>query len=169
MNSDTIVLIGPMGSGKSAAGKRLAEMIGYTFLDTDALIEKTASATISEIFAREGEVGFRRREAKVLERVLAETGTVVACGGGAVTDPENIKVLRSGAFVVYLKVSAATAAARVGDGAGRPLLEGDNVAEKIAELIDERASLYESAASAIVDAEADVEEVVGRILETFPV
>lgn len=168
MTPETIALIGPMGSGKSAAGKRLAELLRRIFLDTDVLVEKGASASILEIFAREGEEGFRRREAEVLARVLTESGAVVACGGGVVVNPENVSALRSHAFVVYLKVSAETAAARVGDGAGRPLLEGADVAGKIAELIDERAALYESAAAAIVDAEADVEEVAGRILEVLP-
>ena len=92
-NQSNIVLIGFMGSGKSEVGRLLAERLGRQLLDTDELIERDG-ATIPEIFAAEGEKGFRRHERSAIERAARTKGAVIATGGGAVLDPANVESLR---------------------------------------------------------------------------
>ncbi|MGH2706217.1 MAG: shikimate kinase [Actinomycetota bacterium] len=155
-----IVLIGPMGSGKSAVGAALAQRTGRRFVDLDAEVERAAAMPVEEIFRREGEAGFRMREAEAVRGLVVTGDAVVACGGGIVLDPANVAALRDAGTVVYLEVSPAVAAARVGAGEGRPL------APRLAELIEQRRRLYEAAAHRTVDADRPLEEVVASILET---
>jgi shikimate kinase len=158
-----IALIGPSGAGKSAVGKRLADTLGRPLIDTDEEIVLRQGRSIKEIFAEESETVFRGMEAEVVSSAAATPGAVVACGGGVVLQPGNIQALRSAGLVIYLKVSPKTAAARVGRGKGRPLLEGRPVERRLAELILERGPLYESAAHHVVDADAPPGKVAREI------
>src|SRR5215510_3732526 len=98
-----VVLIGFMGSGKSAVGRALAERIGYRLFDTDAMVEQHAGRTIAEIWDVEGEDGFRSREHEAVLHACAGTGRVIACGGGAVLNIRNYGVLKGAGTVVYLR------------------------------------------------------------------
>jgi shikimate kinase len=160
----TIALIGPMGAGKSEVGAILAERLGRMLLDTDLLVEQVAGMPITEIFEREGELGFRALEAGAVRQAAAVPGAVIACGGGTVLDPANVHVLRRSGLVVYLRVSAKVAAARVGDGAGRPVLAGEDPAARLAAVIEERTPVYEQAADLTVDADAAAAVVADAIV-----
>ncbi|MDQ3619514.1 MAG: 3-dehydroquinate synthase [Actinomycetota bacterium] len=133
-----IVLVGFMGAGKSTTGRLLAERLGLPFVDTDALIESQQGASIPKLFAREGELGFRRIESRTVTRVLEGPEAVVALGGGAVTDPATCSALEW-AKVVYLDVSFGEALSRLQrDGADRPMLTLHDPKA----LYDDRAGVY---------------------------
>jgi shikimate kinase len=160
-----IVLVGLMGAGKSGVARSLAERLGGTVLDTDQQIEATAGASVASIFANEGESSFRERELDELRAALASSGTVViATGGGIVMTDAARAVLCEHHPVVFLDVSVDVAAARVGDGRGRPLLEGD-VHARLSTLWSERRALYEEVADVAVDADVQsVTKVVDAIV-----
>jgi shikimate kinase len=149
-----------MGAGKTAVGRALAERIGYDLYDTDEMVGSTAGLSIPEIFASEGEAGFRKREADAVTRACAGTRRVIACGGGAVLQLRNYGILKGAGPIVYLRAPAETLRARVGNGAGRPLL-ADRGFER---LLAERLPAYEAAADHIVDTEdRSPDDVAGEI------
>jgi shikimate kinase len=119
-----IFLVGFMGSGKTTIGKLLARRLGWSFADLDDLIVRAAGMSIPEIFAREGEPAFRRREADALRQAAAGRRSVVATGGGAACRDENLALMLGAGRVVALGVSAAEALRRTGAASGRPLLDG---------------------------------------------
>jgi shikimate kinase len=137
-----LVLIGPMGAGKSSLGRRLARAHGLAFVDLDREIEARAGTLIPAIFACEGETGFRRREREALADVLAREGAVIASGGGAVLDPDNRALMRQRGFVVYLQIDVGEQLARLANDRSRPLLAGADRAEVLTRLAAERMPLY---------------------------
>ena len=144
-----------MGAGKSAVGALLAERLGCGFVDADAEIERRARSTIAELFRREGEAAFRKRERETIESVAGD-GVVVAWGGGAIAQPGAREQLARTGTVVYLRARAETLWGRIGETAGRPLLQGasgNDRLRRITELLAERASCYETAAI-VVDTDA---------------
>ena len=141
-----VILIGPMGSGKTTVGAALAKELGLPFRDTDTLIEEQTGKTISEIFIEEGEDSFRVIEKAVLRAELLSDGAVLALGGGAPLSYDAQSALRaSGVPIVYLEVSLATVAPRVGFNRDRPLLLG-NPRAQWQELMNVRRPIYESLA-----------------------
>jgi shikimate kinase len=118
-----IFLIGFMGSGKTTVGGLLAKRLGWSFADLDDLIVRSAGLTVAEIFAREGEEGFRRRETEAVRVAAAGRHAVVATGGGAACREENLSLMLTSGRVVALAVSAAEAVRRAGSRSGRPLLD----------------------------------------------
>lgn len=162
-----LVLIGLMGAGKTSVGERCAVELGRPFVDTDELVVATSGLTVAELFASEGEAGFRRRERTALVDACAAPGPlVIACGGGAVLDPANRATMRDAGVVVWLRASPPRLAARVGDGRGRPLLTGGAPVDALTRLSTLRAPAYEAAAHVVIDTD-DLEEaaVVDRVLE----
>jgi shikimate kinase len=156
-----VVLVGMMGAGKTAVGRRLAQSLGRPFVDVDVHIEGTTGHTIAELFERDGEAAFRDEEAAALTEVLnGPRGSVVATGGGAVLREDNRRLMRERGTVVWLRARPETLAARVGSGDERPLLTGDPLGT-LTRLADERAAAYADAAQLIVDVDAlDEEQVV---------
>ena len=147
-----IVLIGLMGAGKSTIGRLVAAQLGRPFADTDDVVEATAGVSIADIFAAQGERGFRRLESAAVRQVAALRGQVVSVGGGAILDPGNVTQLRSTGDLVLLDGDPATLALRIGEGATRPLLAGDeDRAMLLASLRAERAAAYSRAATHVVD------------------
>ncbi|MFU8890836.1 MAG: shikimate kinase [Anaerosomatales bacterium] len=146
-----VFLIGFMGAGKSTVGRRLAARLDLPFVDLDARIEHTAGRAIVEIFDTEGEQGFRDRERESLAAVAGEPSSVVACGGGIVLADENRRLLKEAGRVVYLKVRAGEALARIGDTTGRPLLECGDAGAMAATLLAARETLYRAVADVEVD------------------
>lgn len=140
--SNHLVLVGPMGAGKSSLGKRLAKVWGLAFVDLDHAIETRAGMDIPAIFASEGEAGFRQRECKALAEVLAREACVLATGGGAVLDADNRALLRQRGFVVYLQIDVEEQLARLASDHSRPLLAGVDRAEVLTRLAVARAPLY---------------------------
>jgi shikimate kinase len=151
LNAANIYLVGPMGSGKSAVGRQLAERLGLQFVDSDAEIEARTGVDIPYIFEKEGEPGFRAREREVLERLTERDGVLVATGGGAVLDPGTRARLRSRGCVVYLRTSVNQQLARTRRSGHRPLLRTADPRGALQRLMDERASLYEDVADLTVD------------------
>ena len=141
----SIALVGLMGAGKSTVAGILADRLGGKAVDLDAVLEAEAGCSVAEIFRREGEAGFRRREAARLTELLAAPPTVLACGGGAVIDPECRATLKQSCRVVWLEVSPEEVVRRVGEFADRrPLLEGG--APGLEALLRRRAPIYRDAA-----------------------
>ena len=164
--SKPIALIGLMGAGKSAVARALAERLGGAAEDLDARIEARAGCSVTEIFEREGEIGFRAREHAALEAAIETGAAVIACGGGVVLDPGNRVRLRESCRTVWLEVSPSEAGRRIAAGsASRPLLAGGPLEARLEALLRERGPLYESIAEVRVEAEgASPEEVAGRVI-----
>lgn len=141
-----VVLIGPPGAGKTTIGRKLAREMGVELYDTDAGIEETAGRSIPEIFAADGEPGFRRLEEEVVGRALRTERGVVSLGGGAVLS-ENTRALLRECTVVYLEISITEGLRRTGATNTRPLLGGADPGAKYRELMRIRRPLYREVAS----------------------
>ena len=150
-NAGHIVLVGPMGSGKSTLGRALAARLGLAFVDLDARIVAAAGCDIPSLFASEGEAGFRQRETQALVEALAGDPAVIATGGGAVLADANRSAMREAGRVVYLQVDAATQLARLAGDTGRPLLATTDRAQRLADLQGIREPLYREVAHHIFD------------------
>ena len=161
---DNIFLTGFMGTGKSSVGKVLAKRLGRKFSDLDAVIVATAGMSIPDIFAREGEPGFRRLEREALQKISLESGLVVATGGGAVIDPENRRVMRATGCIVNLTASADAIGARLVDDDTRPLLQEDNPHSKIVSMLAQREPFYADADVRIETGGRSVADIVDEIL-----
>jgi shikimate kinase len=158
-----IVLIGPMGSGKTTVGGLVAARLGTAVRDTDHDVEATAGREISEIFVDDGEATFRALERAAVAEALATHDGVLALGGGAVLDPESRELL-AGHDVVFLRVGLSDAVKRVGLGSSRPLLLG-NVRGRIKSLLDERTPVYESVATLTVETDGrEPQEIADEIV-----
>jgi shikimate kinase len=163
-----LYLVGMMGSGKSTAGRHLAELLGYRFLDADSSIEQVAGRSIPELFASEGESGFRALEAAVLNQIASWHSLVVATGGGVVTRPENWGQLQQG-VVIWLDAPDALLLERLSsDPTPRPLLQAEDPAGRLAALLAERKPLYAQADLHIVQDGGPAEQVASQILEALP-
>lgn len=150
MTQTVVTLIGLMGAGKSKVGRAAAAQLQRPFVDTDEMIANTAGMSIAEIFEREGEAAFRRRERTALAAALAHDGAVVSVGGGAVLDPAGVERMRAAGHVVWLYAEPETLAARLhksvlrGD---RPLLADDDPRHVLRRLLAQRRDAYTAAAS----------------------
>jgi shikimate kinase len=151
--SPLVFLIGYRGSGKSTVGRILADRLRWAFLDADAVLEERHARTIRDIFAAEGEAGFREKEAAVLAELGGQTDTVIATGGGAVLREENRRLLRRHGFVAWLDADPQTLLARIQadptTAVRRPDLAGGGLAE-IEQLLAIRKPLYRACADAAV-------------------
>ena len=164
-----LVLVGLMGAGKTTVGKRCAEQLGRPFVDTDELVVSVAGIPFDELWAAEGEAGFRARErVAVADAAASPAPLVIACGGGAVLDPASRRELRASGFVVWLDADAAVLASRLEGDDSRPLLAGGDRATTLTRLGHTRAPAYEAAADVTIETDGrSVEEVAQRVLEEF--
>ena len=168
-----------MAAGKTVVGRGLARSLGWSFVDLDAVIEAKEGRTVQDIFAgrysdaaakavlaREGlggELYFRELEKSALAGVLEKTGQVIALGGGAVVDPDNLRLLKERSLLIWLKVSPLTVLSRVGRTDDRPLLQGPDRLQWIEELSAQRQSIYAEANIAVDTDGLTVDQVVQRI------
>ena len=160
----TVVLVGMMGSGKSAVGRRLAQALGLPFRDADSEIEAAAGCSVNEIFSRFGEAGFRAGERKVVARLLAEPPHVLATGGGAFIDAETRKRIKSGAISVWLRADIELLLARVTRKTTRPLLKDGDPRQVLETLMRERAPIYAEADITVESGEGAHDAVVKQIM-----
>ncbi len=159
-----LVLVGPMGAGKSSIGKRLAHAFDLVFVDADRVLETRTGASIADIFACEGEAGFRQRESRILAELLQAHGQLIATGGGVVLSPANRALLRREAFVVHLDVSVPEQLRRLGRDRSRPLLQREDRAAVLEAMAIERAPLYAEVARLRLDTDGCTPEQACRLL-----
>jgi len=162
---ENIYLVGFMASGKTVTGKELAKSQKWQFADLDELIEFKERRSIADIFTKEGEPYFRRVEKLVLREVAAEECFVVACGGGVVLDPDNLRLMKQTGKVVCLTVSAETILKRTCGKSHRPLLNVVDPKKQIELLLKLRAPYYAQADVKIDTDKLSVKEVVGKIVK----
>lgn len=141
-----VYLVGPMGSGKTTIGQRVAKLLGLDFFDCDHELENRTGASVSLIFDVEGEEGFRDRETRMLEQLTSKRGVLVATGGGVVLRKRNRNLLRRNGLVVYMKTSVAHQMRRLGRDRTRPLLQTPDRRNKLSHLATQRNPLYEEVA-----------------------
>lgn len=145
-----VVLVGPMGAGKTTIGRTLADRLGYAFFDTDTLIEERTGADIAWIFDVEGEEGFRERETALLRELGGVQRTVFATGGGMVLKPENRRLLAGLGAVVYLETTVEQQLARTRRDTKRPLLRTPDRERVLRELLAARDPLYREVADLVI-------------------
>ena len=162
-----IVLTGFMATGKTAVGRVLAQQMGIDFVDTDDDIESVTGKRITEIFNKYGVTRFRSEEALAIKRVSERKGIVIATGGGAVLNPENVRALKVNGVLVLLKCSPEVIYSRVNGGRTRPLLaRGENLLQQIKDLMVEREEVYSSSADLeVYCTEESREEVASLIIK----
>ena len=155
-----------MGAGKSAVGKQLARSLHLAYLDSDDEVESRTGVDISFIFEKEGEDGFRKREAAAIDDLTQKDNIVLATGGGAVILPDNRSHLGARGFVVYLYTTVDQPVARTSKGRDRPLLEGGDPREILERLLEFRDPLYREVADLIINTDGrKVRSVVDEIIE----
>jgi shikimate kinase len=161
MTGPLLVLVGPMGVGKSTVGRLLAERLGVGYRDTDDDIVAEQGRTIAEIFVDEGEPVFRAIEKAAVHRALAEHDGVLALGGGSILDADT-RALLAGQRVVYLSMDVEEAVKRTGLNTARPLL-AVNPRKQWRELMEARRHLYEEVATAVVATDGRTPEEVTQV------
>lgn len=144
--SSNLFLIGPTGAGKTSIGRRLASHFQRPFLDLDAEIEASTGVDIPRIFEVEGEAGFRRREAELLDALSQREGIILASGAGAILDAVNRQHLAARGFVLWLDVSVAQQLARLALDRSRPLLAAPDRQQRLETMAATRTALYQSIA-----------------------
>ncbi|MFC1752027.1 shikimate kinase [Thermoproteota archaeon] len=160
-----------MGSGKTFVGKALAQLSGFSFVDTDDLIEKKAGNSISDIFSQKGEDHFRKLESEICRELPALTGTVIATGGGIIQKKENRELLRQAGQVYFLESSIDHILNRIGNDKNRPLLNQKTKREKdlsqyerMHALLTTRAPLYKQTAHDSINSDiANIQEIAETI------
>lgn len=161
-----IFLVGPMGAGKTSAGRYLAKELNKDFYDSDEEIEKRTGVTLSWIFDLEGIEGYREREMKTIDELSSLSDIVLSTGGGCVETPEVREFLRQRGTVIYMEVSLDTQLARLKKDKKRPLLQGGNPQEVLIELWEKREPYYENIADfTVITDNRSVRDVCEDILK----
>ena len=165
---NNIILIGPMGSGKTSIGKKMSKMIHFKFVDTDSLIEQKTGVNIPTIFEHEGEKGFREREAKVLQEISSSKNTVIGTGGGIIVLKENREIIKNLGFTVFLTASIKELAYRTEYDKNRPLIKNEDAESKLEILMKERKKYYEECADMKVSTEQyDATKISKMIIKNY--
>jgi shikimate kinase len=169
-SSQNLILVGPMGSGKSAVGRALARDLHRDFFDSDDVIEERTGVDIPFIFEKEGEAGFRDREVRVIADLTDKDGIVLATGGGAIVREENRQRLGARGFVIYLRTSVEQQLKRTSRGRERPLLsQSEDPREKLEALMRDREAKYLEIADLVVSTDGrKVQTVAREILSKLP-
>jgi len=162
-----LVLVGFMGSGKSAVGRRIAERLGLTFIDMDAEIERAAGRKIADIFAQEGESYFRFLERREAMKLAQRQDLAIATGGGVVLDPDNLKDFRKTGVVVCLFVDGETAFERTKRATHRPLLKSDDPRRRLEELLAKRQPLYQQIENVVDTRGRSIETIVEDVIRIY--
>lgn len=150
---ENIFLIGPMGSGKTSLGRRIAPKLGYDFIDVDEELEKRCGVEVSVIFDIEGEQGFRERESNLLAEIAANRGQLIATGGGSVLSERNREVIRANGTVVWLKTTVAQQIRRLERDKRRPLLAAPDRRQRLTAMAEQRNPIYASLADLVFESQ----------------
>ncbi len=161
-----IVLIGPMGAGKTTVGRALSQRLAVGFVDLDKQIEQAANQSITKIFATEGEAGFRKRESAMLRQYQDLTGAVLATGGGAILSAQNRELIRRG-IVVYLHATPVQQYERIRNRSNRPNFDAANPLDRLSELMETRMPLYRSEADLTVRTDGKLIDTVAQEIEHY--
>jgi len=166
---NNIILVGPMGSGKTTIGRRLSERLSLDFFDSDHEIVNTTGVSIDHIFDVEGEKGFRTRESDVIKKLCNMPNIVLATGGGAVILKENRELMKKASSIIYLSSSVDQILRRTAKSKTRPLLEKSNNRRKtITDIVEARDPLYREVSSHIIDTNGKkLNEVIDEIIEAM--
>ena len=159
-----ISLIGMMGSGKTCIGELLAKILNMSFVDTDEQIIKSEKTSINQIFAQKGETYFREIETATLKNVLNFNNQIISTGGGIIKSDENLSLLKEKSVVFYLKASPDILFERIKNNKERPLLNVENMKDKIKTILQERISQYEKAQYIIVTDDKSPIEIANEII-----
>jgi shikimate kinase len=151
MAGGNIFLVGMMGAGKTTLGKKLAQRMGFEFVDTDRVLVERTGVPVATVFEIEGEDGFRRREAGVIAEFAERRGVVVATGGGAVLAEENRRVMRAAGTVIYLRARLESLWERTRHDTSRPLLSTPDPRATLAQILEKRDPLYREVAHVVVE------------------
>lgn len=162
-----LALIGFMGTGKSCVGRLAADLLHFTFLDTDHVIEARAGKTVSDIFAQDGEPAFREWERRIVEELTRRTKTVIATGGGLPANPANLASLKTHGLVVCLWASPETIWERVRAHDHRPLLNEPDPQARIRELLAAREACYRQADVLVNTEMRSLREVAQHVIHQF--
>ena len=160
----TVVLVGLMGAGKSAIGRRLASRLGLSFVDADAEIVKAAGTSIEDIFERHGEAAFRDGERRVIARLLHAPAHVLATGGGAFIDPSTRALIKKRAISVWLRANLDVLFERVSRRSHRPLLKTGDPWAKLADLMEQRYPIYAEADIIVDSGDGPISSMVDRVI-----
>lgn len=162
----SVFLVGMMGAGKTTVGRLLAQALGFEFVDADRELEARSGALIATIFSVEGEEGFRRREAALLDELTQRTRIVLATGGGAILNADTRSRLRERGLVLYLRATAEEIQRRTRNDRSRPLLQTADPRARIDELLGQREPLYEETAHlTFQSASTNPRRLVRRLLD----
>jgi shikimate kinase len=162
-----IVLVGFMGTGKTSVGKLLAWRNNMKFVDMDDVIRQRTGKPIPRIFSEDGEAHFRTLERALVVELSAQSGTVIATGGGIVLNPANMADFSRSGVVICLHASPEAILRRAGGNADRPLLEGDDKMKKIVEILEARKHLYNAITRRIDTSDLTVEEVADKVMSLY--
>ena len=163
--SKSIVLVGLMGSGKSAIGKILSERIGVPFSDTDKIIEEEVGKTVYEIFNDSGEKYFRQVEEEVVGRVLDKAAHIISTGGGSILSSKTRKAIKSKSFSIWVQCNVDIISNRIHDQEKRPLLKNKNILDTLIKKNRERVKFYSQADIHIVNESSNIEITAEAIVE----
>ena len=159
----SVALVGMMGVGKTNVGRRLATRLGLPFRDADAEIERDAGCSIAEMFARDGEAEFRRRERQIIARLLAEVPMVLATGGGAFMDAETRRAMQDKAVSIWLRCDLPLLLRRLAACTDRPLLRDGDPEEILRRLMALRHPVYAEADLAFDSMDEDPDATTARV------
>lgn len=160
-----IVLIGLMGTGKSAIGRTIGKKLGRRFIDTDRFIERKAGKTIAEIFEQDGESIFRKLEKEIIRRISQYIGIVIATGGGLIVDQENFSCLKESGWIIALYASPETIYKRIEGKRIRPLLlKQEDPVKKLEEILNNRKPIYAQAHFHVDTENKEIDEIADEII-----
>lgn len=168
---ENIFLIGPMGSGKTTLGRRIAPRLGYEFIDVDEELEKRCGVEVAVIFEIEGEQGFRERESGLLAEIAANRGQLIATGGGSILNEHNREIIRANGKAVWLKTSVDQQIRRLERDKRRPLLAAPDRRRRLTEMAELRNPIYASLADLVFESKnrplAHMADMLERTIRSF--
>ncbi len=160
-----IILCGFMGCGKSTIGKSLAKKLNYNFIDSDEYIERVQNASITEIFNKFNEETFRKLETEAIKEIIKKDNCIISLGGGAVLNPENVKIIKSNGNIFFLNISAQEVYKRLDNDTSRPLLQTKDKFITISTLLQQRLPIYNSVSDYKIDVDGkNVDQIVKEII-----